>query len=636
MKKIIKKSFFFVTATLLSASCKKFNDVNIDPTAANANQVQVEYFINNSIIAAQMNPDVSERSFILYWQAAGHQIADADGETFSWGAYNDGWTGAYYNQVSDWLNSINSAIDIANQQIASGNSKNYNNNLLQVARIWRAYLMSEMSDNFGPIPIQAFQGKNPDFSDVKSVYYYILDELKDASGKLDVSVANPSGLDKEDPAYGYNYTNWKKYANSLRLRLSMRLSEADPAKAKAEFEAAASGDLITDNLETFQVKEKDGWDALTGVMTRSWLFQPISVSMNNIVIGLGGIKSQDQLPASFASSIKPANYIGLKFFDYFSTKTNDPSAGYWLDGLPNTIDPRAYKTFSIPGNTDDPNFPKQNSSDAVTAASLKDANGNVVKTIDTKNNWNPIPDGDLGTKGSAVNQLIDINNFSGNVPRLNNQFRISTNKRVFFAPWETYFLLAEAAERGWATPVTGQTAYETGIAKSFEYWGIPVGSYLSSQDYNRDGTSVSWNHTIEPGDTHMMDYIDGMTGVAGTVAINYPKNTLYQNGTVRNDHLTKIITQKFIAQNPWLPLEAWSDHRRLGLPFFENIVIENPILTLPALTAATYMTSSVNFFPQRQKYPSSLKNSNATGYNQAVGFLGGPDEILTPLWWAKH
>ncbi len=636
MKKIIKKQCLLVAAILLLTSCKKFNDVNIDPTAANANQVQVEYFINNSIIAAQMNPDVSERSFILYWQAAGHQIADADGETFSWGAYNDGWTGAYYNQVSDWLNSVNSAIDIANQQIASGNGKSYTSNLLQVARIWRAYLTSEMSDNFGPVPIQAFQGKNPDFSDVKSVYYYILDELKDASSKLDVSVVNPGGLDKEDPAYGYNYTNWKKYANSLRLRLSMRLSEVDPAKAKTEFEAAAAGDLITDNLQTFEVQEKDGWNALTGVMTRSWLFQPIAVSMNNILLGLGGIKSQDQLPASFDTSIKPANYIGLKFFDYFSTKTNDPSAGYWLNGLPYTIDPRAYKTFSIPGNTNDPNFPQQNSSDAVTVASLKDANGNVVKTIDTKNNWNPIPDGDLGTKGPAVNQLIDINNFSGNVPRLNNQFRTSTNKRVFFAPWETYFLLAEAAERGWATPVTGQIAYETGIAKSFEYWGIPVGSYLSSQDYNRDGTSVRWNHTIEPGDTHMMDYIDGMTGVAGTVAINYPKNTLYQNGTVRNDHLTKIITQKFIAQNPWLPLEAWSDHRRLGLPFFENIVIENPILTSPALTAATYMTSSVNFFPQRQKYPSSLKNSNATGYNQAVGSLGGPDEILTPLWWAKH
>lgn len=637
MKKIIKKTCLLFTVSLVFGSCNKFDQINVDPTAASAKQVQVEYFIDNSIIQAQMDPGVSERSFILYWQAAGHQIADVDGETFSWGSYNDGWTDWYYGDVSSWLNSVNSAIDVANQQIAGGTNKLYTNNLLQVARIWRAYLMSEMSDNFGPIPIQAFQGKNPDFSDVKSVYYYLLAELKDASSKLDITIVNPSGLNNEDPAYGYDYTKWRKYANSMRLRLSMRLSEVDPVKAKTEFETAATGDLITDLSETFQVKEKDGWDALTGEMTRSWLFQPIAVSMNNILLNLGGVKSQDQLSANFASSIKPDKYIGESFPAYFSKLTNDPSAGYWLDGLPYAIDPRAYKTFCIPGNTSDPNFPNQNRGyDDVTVASLKDANGNVVKTINAKNTWNPIADGDPGTKGPAVNQLTDINNFPGNVPRLNMQFRNSTNKRIFFAPWETYFLLAEAAAKGWATPVNAQTAYETGIQKNFDYWGVPIGNYLSSQDYNRDGTSVSWNHTVEPGDSHLMNYVDGTTGTPGTVSINYPKNNLYKSGTVRNDQLTKIITQKFIAQNPYLPLEAWSDHRRLGLPFFENVVIENPILTLPALTSVTYMTSNVKFFPQRQKYPSSLKNSNINGYKQAVGYLGSVDEILTPLWWAQH
>jgi hypothetical protein len=44
----------------------------------------------------------------------------------------------------------------------------------------------------------------------------------------------------------------------------------------------------------------------------------------------------------------------------------------------------------------------------------------------------------------------------------------------------------------------------------------------------------------------------------------------------------------------------------------------------------------VNFFPQRLRYPSSLKNSSPKGYAEAVGLLGGPDEVLTPLWWAKN
>jgi hypothetical protein len=59
------------------------------------------------------------------------------------------------------------------------------------------------------------------------------------------------------------------------------------------------------------------------------------------------------------------------------------------------------------------------------------------------------------------------------------------------------------------------------------------------------------------------------------------------------------------------------------------------VATLPALTGSNYMTSDVKFFPQRLKYPSSLKNTNAAGYAQALSDLGGADEVLSPLWWAK-
>ncbi len=653
MNHIIKKSIFYTTVILSISACKKITDINTDPTAASASQVQVEYFIDNSIIHAQMNPGVSERAFILYWAAAGHQVSDADGATFSWGNYNDEWIGEYYDNQSGALNTINSAIDVANQQVAAGTEKTYTNNLMQVARIWRAYLLSEMSDNFGPMPTNAFQGKNPEFADVKTVYYYLLDELKDATSKLDLNVSVPSDVASEDPAYGFNFSDWQAYGNSLRLRLAMRLSEVDPSKAQSEFEAAAaSGNLLTDKSQMFQIQEKPGWDDLSGMYSRCWYQLPEAVTFNNLVVNLGSITSQEQIPTVISdpaeqttaiANIKPADYAGQYYPVQLTTKTNNPFSAYWLDGLPTTIDPRAYQIFYMPGNSSDPSFPS-GTCGAVTSSTtgtVKDVNNNVIKTIDGKYTWNPTPDGNWGTKGDWHNTLFqgeDIGSSTGMSPTLKNQFRTQTAKRVFFAPWETYFLLAEGAVRGWATPVDAQTAYETGIAKSFDYWGVSqyLGAYLASTDYNRDGTSVNWNHTTEPGDTHMMNYVDGITGTTGSVAINYPVNNLYKNGTVRNDHLTKIITQKFIAQTPWLPLETWSDHRRLGLPFFENVVLEGPIQTLPALTSANYMTSNVQFFPQRMKYPSGLQNSNVAGYDQAVQELGGSDNVLTPLWWAQQ
>src|SRR5699024_7614912 len=190
--------------------------------------------------------------------------------------------------VSEWLNHINSAIDVAKKQIEEDNEKPYTENLMQLAPIWRAYLMSEMSDNFGPISIEGFNGENPDFNSVEEVYDFILSELKDASAKLDLTVSNPNSLADEDPAYGYNYAKWQKYANSLRLRYAMRLSEVQPDKAQSEFEDALTDgknnleNFITLPDETFKVAEKPGWDALTGVMSRPWNQQYLSTTLNNI------------------------------------------------------------------------------------------------------------------------------------------------------------------------------------------------------------------------------------------------------------------------------------------------------------------------------------------------------------------
>jgi len=623
-----------LAAGTLLASCKKFDEINVDPIAANIDQVQVEYFINNSIGGAQQDPHIAERAFVLYWETAGRTSVNSSG-SLATGSYDDGWSSDYYSYISGWLNAANTAIQVADEKATNSTAQPYTNNLKQVARIWRAYLMSELADNFGPIPINSFQGTNPQFSDVKGVYYHLLDELKDAVAKIDLTITNPDNLKDMDPAYGYNYSNWIKYANSMRLRLAMRLSEVDAGKAKSEFEDAVKGDLIKATGETFQVAERPGWDPYSGVMTREWNPHFLTATLNTLYTGLGGIKTEDQV-AAYSAYAKPANYIGVKYDQHFPTNTNYPMIQYWLDGLPNTIDPRAYKTYIPPGDFTNSNFNSYPSWDATartTVRSLNDANGTAQKTVDAKFHWNAYPVGDWGPKGSR-NQL---RLFNGTIPRLSHAFRNNASKRVFFAPWETYFLMAEAAVRGWAVPMSAKAAYEEGIKSSFEYWGVSsfLPAYLASQDYNRAGTSVNWDHTTEPPATYTMNYVDGYTNAAGTATINYPKNDLYRNGTVRNDLLTKIITQKFIAQTPWLPLETWSDQRRLGLPFFENVVVENPLPNMPALNASNYMTRDVKFFPQRLKYPSGLKNSNAAGYDQAVSFLGGPDEVLTPLWWAK-
>jgi len=625
MNKTFFKTSAIVLLTALSMSCSKFDEINTDPNAANIDQVRVEYFLNNSIVGAQQDPHIAERVFVLYWKTLARQHFTTG---VAGGSYNDEWSKDYWRYISEWLNNANTAIQVAEEKKSLGKASPFDENLVQVARIWRAYLLTEASDNFGPIPTIAFQGSNPTFNSVKDVYYYALEELKDASSKFNDKLVPDETLKKYDAAYAFDWEKWIRYANSMRMRLAMRIAEVDPAKAKSEFEAAVATNLyISGPQHNFKVQEKEGWNPLTGVMSRSNNLQLLSTSLNNLFLGLGGIKSENQLAASFKPSIMPENYIGLKFPQIYSSKTNDPSTGYWLNGLPNKIDPRAYKAFFIPGNTATDITP--------TATNTKGyfvVDKDTVR-LDAKDTWNTFVIGDYAAK----NSLNTMKGQEGRTPALAQSFRTSNNSRIFFASWESYFLIAEAALKGWTTPMDDQAAYNKGIQENFAYWKVDhfYADYINSEDYNRVGTSVRYAHTTEPGNGIEMDFKDGKTMTPGKVTLQYPSNTIYKGGSVKNDKLTKIITQKYISNMPWLPLEAWNDHRRLGLPFLENPAIENLLPNLPALNEGNYKKNQINFYTQRLSYPSSFKSSDPSGYQQAVQLLDGNDNLFTPLWWAK-
>lgn len=629
----IKLVFVSLFLVFLLPSCSDFEEMNVDPNAADAEAVMPEMFLNNSMVGAQMNPDTAERSFILYWKVAGRQMGDS--ETFAVGGYNDGWTSNYWNDLSNWLKYANLAITVGKEKEENGTASNYNDNVIQIARIWRAYVMSELSDNWGPAPIEGFQGVNPDFDSVEDVYNYILNELKEAVPAIDPNITGmPDNMRETDVAYEMDWEKWQRYGNSLRMRLAMRLSEVDPSTAQSHFEDAVSGGLFIKSLdENLKFPENNGWDGLTGVMTRVWNSQTLSETENNLMIGLGGIKSQDQLDSYLHSHIKAENYIGLHFPDQYPTKTNDPYVGYFFDGLQNKIDPRAYVNFYIPGDKASPNFSTLfEQSDEGMIREMRYADGSKVE-IDTKFTWSTSPIGDYGVAGGRN----DVAKNPSYTPALGQQFRSGTNERVFFGSWESYFLIAEAALRGWNTPLGDEEAYEMGIKESFEYSGVSqfYDDYKASTEYNRNGTSVKYADETEPPSSRSYTFKNGKTKSSGTVTINFPVNNLYKDGNVRNDKLTKIITQKFIANTPWLPLETWSDHRRLGLPFFENPAAENSLPNMPGLNSNPNV-SKVEYFPQRQPYPSGFRNSDPEGYNKAVQLLGGEDAVLTPLWWAKH
>ncbi|VTP88843.1 SusD/RagB family nutrient-binding outer membrane lipoprotein [Sphingobacterium daejeonense] len=61
--------------------------------------------------------------------------------------------------------------------------------------------------------------------------YFMLDELKDATSKLMKKISS-TDIVAYDAAYKFNWENWIRYANSMRMRLSMRMSRSRCRKSK--------------------------------------------------------------------------------------------------------------------------------------------------------------------------------------------------------------------------------------------------------------------------------------------------------------------------------------------------------------------------------------------------------------------
>jgi len=145
------------------------------------------------------------------------------------------WTVVYVNAAPQ----LKSILD--NADPASGEAA--------LASIWWVYAFHRITDYFGPVPY--FQAVEP----IESIPYDPQDAIYDDFFKrLDTAVANLKALGNNtsvfkgyDLMYDGDVLNWIKFANTLRLRLALRISAVDPARAKQEAEAAVASGVFESN-----------------------------------------------------------------------------------------------------------------------------------------------------------------------------------------------------------------------------------------------------------------------------------------------------------------------------------------------------------------------------------------------------
>lgn len=249
MKKIIYK-LAIVSLSMLTISCMDNNKNPYEPD----NLIPDDYGTGaamNGIASTIISSDVNTAQFTdaLLGGPMGGYFADA----------NAGWafTISNYNPTDDW-----SRVLLASDEVIPVLNANYQaiENIgdpiaLALGKIMKVATMHRVTDTYGPIPYTAM-GNNPsDFSipydSQEEVFNAMFADLNDA---IQVLNDNPTALmvPTSDLVYRGQTRQWVKFANSLKLRLAIRIAYANKTKAQQMAEEAvnpANGGVIEVNAD---------------------------------------------------------------------------------------------------------------------------------------------------------------------------------------------------------------------------------------------------------------------------------------------------------------------------------------------------------------------------------------------------
>lgn len=249
MKTVFKTSLVFSLFLFIIAGCTKdFEEINTDPNKP----IEVPSYAFMTNAQKQLCDNIFDswwggRQSMLwaqYW--AQNNYTDEDRYNIRQNVNNGYWR-AIYTILSD-LNEIielNTREDVAEGMTAYGS----NANQIASARILRAWAMQHLTDLYGDIPyFEALKAKSdriflPKYDKQSDIYPAIIAELTEAAAQID----GGAGWTQGDIIYGGDMNKWKKFANSLKLRMAMRMKNVDAAAAQAAINEAIAGGVFTSN-----------------------------------------------------------------------------------------------------------------------------------------------------------------------------------------------------------------------------------------------------------------------------------------------------------------------------------------------------------------------------------------------------
>ncbi|MDR0371376.1 MAG: SusD/RagB family nutrient-binding outer membrane lipoprotein [Prevotellaceae bacterium] len=232
--------------------CTDFNDLNTDPTKSTDMDPRL------MIPTVQMRQSENHQEWARYLS---YPAGFMNQWTGYWGTIEYGGRGQRYGNYMEqmWVSYypiiIRDVVDIVHRTSDVPEKSNLN----AIGRILKVQCFHKLTDFYGDIPyFEAGMGAisgviRPKYDKQEDIYKDLLKELAEASEQLD-----PAGDEiTYDLYYDGSILQWKKFANSLRLRIAMRLIKVDPALARQEAEKAIAAGVFESNDDICYVKHEN-------------------------------------------------------------------------------------------------------------------------------------------------------------------------------------------------------------------------------------------------------------------------------------------------------------------------------------------------------------------------------------------
>ena len=240
MKKITTYIITAALSTIVFTACKKeFLDINENPNSPAKVDIK-EVFPSAELAIGHVignNFQIFGGIWAQYWtqNPFSSQYKTIEQYAPSANDFDSPWRVCY----SDALQDLNFVIKKGNED----GKYQY----VACAKILQAYTYQILTDNFGDIPFsEALKGDagntSPKYDTQKNVYDGIVRLIDEGLALIDASATN--GPSSDDLIFNGDMSMWRKFGNTLKLRVYLRMAYVDPAKAQAGVASLASASFF--------------------------------------------------------------------------------------------------------------------------------------------------------------------------------------------------------------------------------------------------------------------------------------------------------------------------------------------------------------------------------------------------------